>query len=148
MSKALVMGTGVSHVPRHARPRTTSQSNRVREQGPRYADLRLMQRLFSRARAGTVVIFVASVYVLSVGGAARSALPKPLPTLVVSAAGSDQAACTKAAPCFSINAAYRHAQPGQTVQVEPGIYPQQRIRPDPKKNGATKRVIVTATPGA
>jgi len=106
-----------------------------------------MQRLSSRARVRVAIVLLASVALAAVG-AARSATPKPLPTLVVSAAGADQAPCTKAAPCNSINAAYRRAQPGQTVQVDPGLYLQQRIRPDLTKTGAKKRVIVTASAGA
>jgi hypothetical protein len=107
-----------------------------------------MHRLFSRTRICAAIVFLASTGVLVGGAVARSATPKPkpkpkpLPALIVSPTGNDRAACTQAAPCLSIDAAYRRAQAGQTVRLEPGTYPRQRIRADATKNGVKKRVVV------
>src|SRR3954447_20854621 len=51
----------------------------------------------------------------------------PQPSFFVSSTGSDQAPCTKAAPCLTLSRAYFTAKPGQIVEIAAGTYPQQEI---------------------
>jgi len=48
--------------------------------------------------------------------------------LYVSPSGSDVGACTKAAPCRSLQRAYARAHGGQTVLVEAGSYPEETLQ--------------------
>jgi hypothetical protein len=56
-------------------------------------------------------------------------------TLYVSASGADSRQCTQSAPCKTFDRAYRVAAPGDTVLVQSGSYPDQRIDNDPAKSG-------------
>lgn len=59
--------------------------------------------------------------------------------LHVSPAGSDAAPCTAARPCASFNRAYAEAQPGQTVEVEAGVYGDQNLLTVRKSGGGVIR---------
>jgi hypothetical protein len=77
------------------------------------------------------------------GGSATSTTPKPPPAppkppeppaaLFVDPAGSDAAACSRAAPCRTLARAYAVARPGDVVEVAPGTYPPQQIPHDPAR---------------
>lgn len=58
-------------------------------------------------------------------------------TVFVSPSGSDENPCTRAAPCESLDRAYRRAKPGQVVEIAAGRYPEQTIRSDPRKTSST-----------
>jgi hypothetical protein len=79
---------------------------------------------------------------VAAGGPALGSTP---PVLVVSSSGSDGAPCTAAAPCRSLDHAYRAAPAGATVRVLPGTYPAQRITRADK--ASARRVTVAAAPG-
>jgi hypothetical protein len=65
-------------------------------------------------------------------------------TLYVSPGGTDTAACTASAPCATVNHAVAAAQPGDTVQLEPGDYGQLNVS---REQGAdTPPVTVTGDP--
>jgi len=68
-------------------------------------------------------------------------------SVFVSPTGSDLAPCTRAAPCASFDRAYRVAAPGAIVELEPGFYPAQTIRSDPRKT-SPQDVVFRAAPGA
>ena len=69
------------------------------------------------------------------------------PRLHVAPAGSDTAPCTSAAPCASLDRAYRLAAPGQVVELAAGAYPAQRLRFDEAKT-AGDEVVFQPAPGA
>lgn len=69
------------------------------------------------------------------------------PRLYVAPAGSDAAPCTSAAPCASLDRAYRLAAPGQVVELAAGAYPAQRLRRDEAKT-AGEEVVFQPAPGA
>jgi hypothetical protein len=76
---------------------------------------------------------------VSVQGAAE-ALPRPVdpPALkpaskFVAPTGSDESACSRAAPCLTFDHAYHLAKPGQIVEVAGGSYGTQAIIADPRK---------------
>ena len=45
----------------------------------------------------------------------------------MSPTGSDAGLCTQAAPCKSLDRAYRVAEPGDVVQIAEGSYPGQDV---------------------
>jgi hypothetical protein len=65
----------------------------------------------------------------------------------VSPSGSDAAPCTEAAPCASLDRAYRRARPGHVVVMAAGTYPAQTIEPKPLKR-AGPNVVIRPAPGA
>jgi chitodextrinase len=74
--------------------------------------------------------------------ASTSACPPPSSANVyVSPSGSDSNACTQAAPCKTFDRAYRVAQPGDTIQLAGGTYPDQTINVDTSKVGASADVV-------
>lgn len=80
------------------------------------------------------------------------AAPKTIPgameaaDLYVSASGSDESYCTKAAPCRSFDLAYQLASPGDVVEVAGGSYPSQTITA--KDAAAPPYVLIREAPGA
>jgi hypothetical protein len=72
----------------------------------------------------------------------------PPADVYVSPAGSDAASCTAAAPCLTLERAYRAAQPGQVVELADGLYAGQSVIPvDPAKT-SEQDVLVRPAPGA
>ncbi len=61
--------------------------------------------------------------------------------LAVAPTGSDDNPCTIAAPCASLDRAYRRARPGQVVEIAGGTYPEQTIRADPRKTSGEDVVL-------
>lgn len=84
---------------------------------------------------------------LAFGGAA-SAKPNATTPLVVDPGGNDSAACTTAAPCRSLDRAFRRALPGQTVGMLAGTYPRQVITADSRKTTARDVVVRPEPVGA
>jgi chitodextrinase len=76
-----------------------------------------------------------------------SACPTTTASVFVAPAGSDANPCTQIAPCASFDRAYHVAQPGQIVEVAPGVYPEQTLLYDATKQGATQHVVIQPTPG-
>jgi chitodextrinase len=77
--------------------------------------------------------------------------PPPPPSgaaVFVATNGNDANPCTQAAPCLSLNRAYRAAQPGQTVQVACGSYGPQSIGRDGSKTSSSDVVFRPANPSA
>jgi hypothetical protein len=75
--------------------------------------------------------------------------PSPLgapPSVFVAVDGSDAGPCSRAAPCQSLERAYRVAAPGQTVEVAGGRYPSQMLRAKPGM--AAPHVLIREAPGA
>ena len=70
------------------------------------------------------------------------------PRLFLSASGSDAAPCTQSRPCRSLQRGYERARPGQEVELAAGSYPEQLIEADPRKRGATRRVVFQPARGA
>ena len=68
-------------------------------------------------------------------------------TLYVSRSGSDTAACTRPAPCKTLNRAYNVARPGEIVQVAGGRYPGDTIR-DQSRGRTGPNVVIQPAPGA
>jgi hypothetical protein len=65
----------------------------------------------------------------------------------MSPTGSDTAACTQAAPCRSLDRAYRVADPGDVVEIAEGSYPGQDVLADSSKTSEAD-VIFQPAPGA
>lgn len=103
---------------------------------PRLVDIR-RNRVFLLAVLAFCVACTAT-------GEPAAALRAAAPTLYVSPTGSDSGRCTQSSPCASFDRAYRVASLGTTVQVLPGEYAAQTIRPDTSKTG-TGRVVFAAT---
>jgi hypothetical protein len=78
-----------------------------------------------------------------------TATPTPTPTgrLYLSPSGSDSASCAQAAPCRSLNRAYREADAGQTVEVAAGTYADTSLAIDSAKT-ATQDVVFVPAAGA
>jgi hypothetical protein len=93
---------------------------------------------------GLAVVLAACAMLLA--GAACAA--DPAPTLFVSPTGSDSGSCTKAAPCASLDKAYRTAKPGEAVEIAAGTYPPQTINVDVAKVSAAADVILQPAAGA
>lgn len=74
----------------------------------------------------------------ALGPAAAAAGGQPL---YVSTTGSDGNPCTRAQPCASFDRAYHAAQPGQTVLVAPGSYPDQELGADATKTSPQNVLI-------
>src|ERR687888_416919 len=70
------------------------------------------------------------------------------PVRYVSPSGSDGAACTQAAPCRSMDRAYRVAQPGETVELAGGSYPAQTVNADGAKAVGSADVLFRPAAGA
>jgi polygalacturonase len=64
----------------------------------------------------------------------------------VSASGSDESYCTKAAPCRSFDLAYQLAAPGDVIEVAGGSYPSQTLTAKPA--AAPPDVVIREAPGA
>ncbi len=56
--------------------------------------------------------------------------PPPSPDLFIAPTGSDEAPCTQAGPCLTLQAAFDRARAGQAVLVASGDYPGQELRGD------------------
>jgi hypothetical protein len=65
--------------------------------------------------------------ILTAAATLAVAAPAAAATRYVSASGSDRAACTRSAPCASLERAYRSASPGDAVEVAGGAYGSQLI---------------------
>jgi Fibronectin type III domain len=74
-------------------------------------------------------------------------LPSGPPSAFVATTGSDASPCSQAAPCASLDRAYRVAKPGNVVQVAGGTYPQQTIGVD-SSNTSGGAVLFQPAPGA
>jgi hypothetical protein len=85
---------------------------------------------------------LAAVLLLGVGPRSASA------DRYVATNGSDAAACTSAAPCATLDRAYRSAQPGETVLIGAGSYPNQTVRVDSAKAASTAAVVFRPLSGA
>jgi hypothetical protein len=72
---------------------------------------------------------------------------KAAPALLVSPTGSDANTCTQAAPCATLDRAYRAAASGQVVQIAAGRYPYQEIDADAAKT-SNAHVVFEPAPGA
>ena len=73
-------------------------------------------------------------------GPPRPPQPPPPPqvpdrpaSVFLSPAGSDSNPCSRAAPCRSLDRAYRVARPGEFVELAGGSYPTQDVNDDPSK---------------
>ncbi len=78
--------------------------------------------------------------------ASTSACPPPgTADLYVATNGSSSSNCTQSAPCSTFNRAYAVGQPGNTVQIAGGSYPDQTINGAPKPAGAAPIVFAPAT---
>jgi hypothetical protein len=84
--------------------------------------------------------------VLTTATAACPATPLPSPTVFVASTGSDVADCSRAAPCATLDRAFRVARPGAVVEVAGGAYPAQAIQPKP--GAAAPAVVFRAARGA
>jgi Bacterial TSP3 repeat len=76
--------------------------------------------------------------------------PPPPPSgagVFLSPTGSDAGACSKAAPCRTLNRGYVVAQPGQTVELAAGSYGNQTINRDASKT-STADVVFRPAGGA
>jgi hypothetical protein len=73
--------------------------------------------------------------------AGRPAAKRKPASVFLSPAGSDQAGCTRKAPCRSLGRAYRRARPGQIVELAAGDYPEQSIDPAAGRPPAGRTVI-------
>lgn len=79
-------------------------------------------------------------------------------TLYVATDGNDASTCSQSSPCLTINAAYQKANPGDTIELAGGTYPNQSIeyRPDAEnwptsgsvEAGFSSNVTVRPTSGA
>src|SRR5437762_2780134 len=67
-------------------------------------------------------------------------------TIYVAPGGSDSAPCTSREPCATFERAYELADPGATVLVGAGTYPDQTITGAPK--GGDARIVFKPAPGA
>jgi hypothetical protein len=65
----------------------------------------------------------------------------------MSPTGSDTNPCTQAAPCKSLDRAYRVADPGEVVEIAEGTYPTQDVNTDLSK-ASESDVIFRPAPGA
>jgi hypothetical protein len=93
------------------------------------------------------ITVAAAVVVASVLGCLRGAVAAPpLPQLFIAPGGNDGTMCKRRSPCASFDRAYRVAKRGQVVEVAGGVYPAQRITPDPAK--ASGMGMVTFVPAA
>jgi len=88
-----------------------------------------------------VVTAACSLLVAACAGAAAAPAG-----LFLSPTGSDAAPCTRAAPCASLDRAYRLAKPGQVVELAAGVYPAQGLGSAPKPSAA--HVVFQPAPGA
>ena len=95
-------------------------------------------------------LFLAGCAKRSEAQAASGASGAEAPAIVyLSPTGSDTAACTKTAPCRSLNRAYFTAKPGQVVELAAGTYPEQeRIGVDSTKLSGTDVVFRPAAGAA
>ncbi len=64
------------------------------------------------------------------------------PTLFVSPKGTGS--CRRSSPCGSIDEAYQQAQAGDVIELAPGRYPRQRVRPRQDAAGLASNVVVRA----
>ena len=72
---------------------------------------------------------------------------RPAADLFVSTAGSDDNACTAAAPCSTFARAYAVASPGDVIEIASGTYPSQELSADPRKRGGKAVVLRPAKGG-
>jgi hypothetical protein len=87
-------------------------------------------------------VAVCAALIVLTSGAAPPVLGAPTPAAVfVSPAGNDSSRCTQAAPCASFTRAYAVAQPGQTVDIAGGTYPEQNILWRPGRDDAAQVVF-------
>jgi hypothetical protein len=91
-------------------------------------------------------VVVAAVALFLLGSAAPGGAGQRV--VYVAPHGSDEAPCTRAAPCRSFDRAYRVAQPGDTVELAAGTYPTQTIQVDPRKVFVERNVVFRPARGA
>jgi hypothetical protein len=96
----------------------------------------------TRGRILLAVLAFASI------GAATASAGSPPATIFIATSGSDANACTAAAPCLTMNRAYRLAAPGAVVELAGGSYPAQRLTYDATKVGVSADVTFRAASGA
>jgi hypothetical protein len=105
--------------------------------------LRPAAATLAAVRSARVLCALSILGVVATSTGAVAAAPKA--ALFLAPQGSDSAPCTSAAPCRSLAAAYRLAQPGQVVELRGGSYPAQMLE-SAGKSGAP--VVFRAAPGA
>src|SRR5688500_3947124 len=84
------------------------------------------------ARCVALAVLVTLGCSLLTGGASAEAKPTGA-HLFLSPQGSGSGKCTRAAPCRSLQRAYRVARPGQIVELAGGAYGDQQLERDPRK---------------
>ena len=95
---------------------------------------------FPRSRSRVAAMLAGAAAVLAVAGATNAA-PTATASYYLSPSGSDANPCTQAAPCRSLDRAYRVASPGQTVELAGGSYGNQTINVDGAKTSAADVVF-------
>ena len=98
-------------------------------------------------RHSRTLLLAASIACVSLApvASAQASPAMPVPSVFVSAAGSDLGPCTRKAPCASLQRAYRAARPGHVVQVAGGSYGPQLITRDLSKR-SSKHVTFRPAP--
>lgn len=98
------------------------------------------------AGAATALGAAFAAVLLGCGSAGQAASPAGA---FVSSSGSDNAPCTRNAPCASFDRAYRAAASGASVEIAAGTYPTQEVTRDASKtDGAPPVTFVPATGAA
>src|SRR5687767_7930320 len=105
-------------------------------------------RAAARSRLSTPFRRCLAVGILCALAVFASAASAQAATLYVAVGGNDVGSCTSAAPCGSFGRAYRVAAPGDVVEVAAGRYGNQRIDPDPAKEGTVAEVLIRPALGA
>lgn len=80
--------------------------------------------LRARALLAAAALLLAAAAFAVFPANSRSVPGSPAPSEWVSPTGTDSGACTKSAPCATINYAISQATPGETIHVEKGTYNQ------------------------
>ena len=108
----------------------------------RTTDLDSLMSVATGRRLAIGLVSVAAALVASTSvHSAPSATPVPAQRFI-SPQGSDGNSCSKAAPCLSLNRAYRAARPGDVVEMAAGNYSgDQSIGYDPSKTSSTDVVF-------
>jgi hypothetical protein len=96
-----------------------------------------------RTLPSSLLVALAVCAMASWAGAAGPAAP----ILYLSPAGNDGAACTRSAPCATLDHAYHVARPGAQVLLAGGTYPRQDVSGDPSKT-SPQDVVFRPAPGA
>jgi hypothetical protein len=103
--------------------------------------------LFLVAAPGLAVLALALAGCGSVsGGGGEEAEAAPGTTVWVAPGGDDDGACTKAKPCATLGAALVAAEPGATVLLGSGKYPEQEVTASAAPDA--KPIVIRPAPGA